>query len=74
MDADGQPHVMDFGLAKRSADAASLTRTGAVIGTPAYMAPEQAAGTRAQVGPTSDVYSLGNDSASHAHGPTAISS
>ncbi|MCA9219919.1 MAG: serine/threonine protein kinase [Planctomycetales bacterium] len=59
VDADGQPHVMDFGLAKRSADAASLTRTGAVIGTPAYMAPEQAAGTRAQVGPTSDVYSLG---------------
>lgn len=53
------PHVMDFGLAKQTNDAASLTKTGAVLGTPAYMAPEQAAGARGVVGPASDVYSLG---------------
>ena len=59
LDADNRPHVTDFGLAKQITDAASLTRTGAVLGTPAYMAPEQAAGARGQVGPHSDVYSLG---------------
>ena len=59
LDSAGLPHVTDFGLAKQIADAASLTRTGAVLGTPAYMAPEQAAGARGQVGPHSDVYSLG---------------
>jgi predicted Ser/Thr protein kinase len=59
IDDHGQPHVMDFGLAKQVTDAASLTRTGAVLGTPAYMAPEQAAGNRGQVGVASDVYSLG---------------
>lgn len=59
IDQNGDPHVSDFGLARPIADAASLTRTGAVLGTPAYMAPEQAAGNRGQVGPKSDVYSLG---------------
>lgn len=59
LDADGQPHVTDFGLAKQT-DAASITKTGAVLGTPAYMAPEQAAGARGVVGPASDVYSLGS--------------
>lgn len=59
IDEQGRPHVTDFGLAKQAADAASLTKTGAVLGTPAYMAPEQAAGNRGQVGPASDVYSLG---------------
>ncbi|MBW3595947.1 MAG: serine/threonine protein kinase [Planctomycetes bacterium] len=59
IDEQGRPHVTDFGLAKQAADAASLTKTGAVLGTPAYMAPEQAAGSRGQVGPASDVYSLG---------------
>lgn len=59
LDEDGEPHVMDFGLAKRhTKDAATLTRTGAVLGTPAYIAPEQAAGGR-HVGPGVDVYSLG---------------
>jgi len=59
IDEDGQPHVTDFGLAKQTEDGVNLTRTGAVLGTPAYMAPEQAAGGRGRLGPPSDVYSLG---------------
>lgn len=59
IDADGRPHVSDFGLAKQIEDPHSLTRTGAVLGTPSYMAPEQAVGNRGQVGPATDVYSLG---------------
>jgi hypothetical protein len=59
LDDNLQPHVTDFGLAKRQSDRAALTKTGAVLGTPAYMAPEQAAGARGEVGPASDVYSLG---------------
>jgi serine/threonine protein kinase/Flp pilus assembly protein TadD len=55
---NGQPNVTDFGLAKCLDSAHSLTGTGQVLGTPAYMAPEQAAGDR-EVGPTADVYSLG---------------
>ncbi|NLX53907.1 MAG: serine/threonine protein kinase [Planctomycetaceae bacterium] len=58
LDEDGEPHVTDFGLAKQITDPHSLTQSGAVMGTPAYMSPEQAAGTRS-VGPASDVYSLG---------------
>ena len=58
LDEEGQPHVTDFGLAKQVTGAESLTRTGAILGTPAYMAPEQAAGNRGEVGITSDVYSL----------------
>jgi len=60
LDTEGHALVTDFGLAKRRSDAPSLTRTGAVIGTPAYMAPEQAAGSRGVVGPATDVYSLGS--------------
>ena len=52
------PKVTDFGLAKRIDATASLTRTGAVVGTPSYMAPEQAAG-RKDLTPAADVYSLG---------------
>lgn len=55
--ADGAPKVTDFGLAKRL-DAAGQTQTGAVMGTPSYMAPEQAQG-RKDVGPAADVYALG---------------
>jgi serine/threonine-protein kinase len=60
IDEAGNPHVTDFGLAKKTSGAASLTRTGAVLGTPAYMAPEQAAGARGKLGPAGDVYSLGS--------------
>jgi serine/threonine-protein kinase len=59
IDLDGRPHVTDFGLAKRMADREGLTHTGAILGTPSYMAPEQAAGSRGEIGPASDVYSLG---------------
>lgn len=54
------PVVMDFGLARRTADAgAKLTLQGDVMGTPAYMPPEQVAGDVARMGPGCDVYSLG---------------
>ena len=59
IDPDGQPHVMDFGLAKRLSDQSSLTAGGAVLGTPAFMAPEQASGEVAGTGPACDIYSLG---------------
>ena len=59
LDENGWPHITDFGLAKQVSDPHSITKTGAVLGTPAYMSPEQAVGNRGQVGPASDVYSLG---------------
>ena len=59
IDAAGAPHVSDFGLAKRIAADKDVTYTGAILGTPCYMSPEQAAGSRGDVGPTSDVWSLG---------------
>ncbi len=59
MDQDGQPRVTDFGLAKRVEAESGLTATGQVLGTPSYMPPEQASGETDQIGPLSDVYSLG---------------
>jgi serine/threonine-protein kinase len=59
IDAEGQPLVTDFGLAKQVEGGASLTGTGAVVGTPSYMSPEQASGLAKEIGPASDVYSLG---------------
>jgi formylglycine-generating enzyme required for sulfatase activity/predicted Ser/Thr protein kinase len=55
---DGEPVLTDFGLAFRLEDA-RLTRSGQLVGTPAYMAPEQAEGPRQPISPASDVYSLG---------------
>src|SRR5262249_54257652 len=51
--------VMDFGLARRLRLDAQLTGVGAIIGTPAYMSPEQADGKQESIGPASDIYSLG---------------
>jgi serine/threonine-protein kinase len=57
--ADGTPKITDFGLAKRLDDDSTRTRTGVVMGTPSYMAPEQASGHSRGIGPTADVYALG---------------
>ena len=56
---DGEPRVTDFGLAKRIDQDARLTVAGAVVGTPAYMPPEQARGDTRNVGRAADIYSLG---------------
>lgn len=55
------PKITDFGLAKRLGDTANTdgTKSGAVMGTPSYIAPEQASGKTRDVGPTADIYSLG---------------
>jgi eukaryotic-like serine/threonine-protein kinase len=55
---DGTPKVTDFGLAKKVESGSGLTQPGAVMGTPSYMAPEQAQGRKA-IGPAADVYALG---------------
>jgi tetratricopeptide (TPR) repeat protein len=57
--ADGTPKVTDFGLAKRLDAEGAQTPSGAVMGTPSYMAPEQAAGDSQRIGPAADVYALG---------------
>lgn len=59
LNAAGEPKVTDFGLAKQIESDSNLTRTGAVMGTPSFMPPEQAAGNTNDVGAKSDVYSLG---------------
>jgi serine/threonine-protein kinase len=69
IDIEGRPYVSDFGLAKRLVPDAlddgrthpfhQLTQTGAILGTPGYMSPEQAAGSRGTIGVSTDIYSLG---------------
>ncbi|MBC8868632.1 MAG: serine/threonine protein kinase, partial [Planctomycetes bacterium] len=60
MNQRGEPVIMDFGLARRAhTDDVRLTQSGAVLGTPAYMSPEQARGRAEEIGPHTDIYSLG---------------
>ena len=53
------PKIADFGLAKRTDDDSSQTQSGAILGTPSYMAPEQAGGKNREIGPAVDIYALG---------------
>ena len=59
LDAKGEPHLTDFGLARLVESESSVTHTLDVLGTPSYMAPEQAVGNNAAVSSTTDVYGLG---------------
>ena len=59
LDETGQPKVTDFGLAKQLEGTRQISLTGDVMGTPPYMAPEQAAGKVREIGPPADIYALG---------------
>ncbi|MHC4862291.1 MAG: protein kinase domain-containing protein, partial [Planctomycetota bacterium] len=59
LSADREPKVGDFGLAHLADSETELTRTGAVLGTPLYMAPEQVEGRKGEIAPPTDVYALG---------------
>ena len=59
LDAKGEPHLTDFGLARLVESESSVTQTLDVLGTPSYMAPEQAVGNNAAVSSVTDVYGLG---------------
>lgn len=59
IDTNDEPHVTDFGLAKRVDSESDMTLTGQVLGTPSYMPPEQALGWQDLIGPQADVYALG---------------
>src|SRR5882724_11522521 len=59
LDAEDEPHLTDFGLARLVETDSTVTRTREVLGTPSYMAPEQAVGEHSKIGKTTDVYGLG---------------
>jgi serine/threonine protein kinase/predicted Zn-dependent protease len=59
LDAKGEPHLTDFGLARLLETESTVTRTQEIMGTPSYMAPEQAAGETTKIGKATDVYGLG---------------
>jgi serine/threonine protein kinase len=59
VDVDGEPIVLDFGLARRVSEDTQVTLPGTVVGTPAYMSPEQIDGDPTKIGPATDIYSLG---------------
>jgi serine/threonine protein kinase/tetratricopeptide (TPR) repeat protein len=59
LDADGEPHLTDFGLARLVETESTVTRTMEVLGTPSYMAPEEAAGRTKEITAATDVYGLG---------------
>jgi serine/threonine-protein kinase len=59
LDGEGRPHVTDFGLARRLEGDGSLSASGSIVGTPQYMSPEQASGSRRAITTATDVYGLG---------------
>lgn len=59
LDADGEPHVADFGLAKQLDSESDLTISGAILGSPNYMSPEQASGKSSSLTVATDIYSIG---------------
>ncbi len=59
LDAEGEPHLTDFGLARLPELQSDITGTAELLGTPSYMAPEQARGSKSEVTPATDVYGLG---------------
>jgi serine/threonine protein kinase len=59
IDPDGEPIVLDFGLARRVNDEVQVTMSGVIVGTPAFMSPEQIDGDPTKIGPATDIYSLG---------------
>ena len=69
---EGVPKITDFGLAKLMKNDSGMTRTGDVVGTPSYMAPEQARGSAGSITPATDVYALRRDPLRDAHRPAAV--
>src|SRR5438552_5982734 len=59
LDTEGRPHVTDFGLAKRVEVDSNLTQSGLLVGTPSYMAPEQATAQRGAITTATDIHGLG---------------